>query len=427
LPTRTDHQRASAARMLAGVVAGGQTSDQVLARAPADPLTRELFYGAMRHYFALGEEVDSALTRPLRKKDEIIRFLLIVGAYQLRYTRIPDHAAINETVNACKALKKTSTASLVNGVLRSLQRKSAQTERSFEDALAHEYPDWMSVLIHRDYGELAQEILQACLIKAPLTLRVNQRRSTPENYRGLLDAKAIGYQPAYSEEYLVLDQAYPTDSLPGFDTGLVAVQDAGAGFAAKLLAPASGARVLDACAAPGGKLFHLMECQPDIDALAVELSATRMERLINQAQLLGHAPTTIVADATNLDWWNGSPFDAVLLDAPCSGSGTLRRHPDIKILRNAADLPGYSQLQSQLLTNLWRTVRPGGSLLYCTCSLFAEENDTVVSRFLAANDNAIVEDISLPTGIPRDFGWQLLPTDPKTDGFYFSLLTKEPK
>jgi 16S rRNA (cytosine967-C5)-methyltransferase len=184
--------------------------------------------------------------------------------------------------------------------------------------------------------------------------------------------------------------------------------------------------MLDACAAPGGKLFHLLESRPDVNATAVEKSPTRMARLRAEAARLGHAPDTILADATHLDWWDGTPFDSVLVDAPCSGSGTLRRHPDIKILRNAADLVGYAQLQLALMTNLWHTLRPGGSLLYCTCSLFTEENDAVVADFLEATGNARVERIELPTGMPRKSGWQLLPTDTRTDGFYFSLISKAP-
>ncbi|MCZ6712272.1 MAG: 16S rRNA (cytosine(967)-C(5))-methyltransferase RsmB [Gammaproteobacteria bacterium] len=423
MPTKPDQQRATAARMLAAVVSHRQTSDQVLGRFPADPLTRDLFYGAMRHYFTLTRAVNAELTKPLRDKDEIIGFLLIVGAYQLRHTRIPDHAAIHATVDACKALKKTSVSGLVNAVLRTLQRRPDQTERSFS-SVEDEFPEWMVGLIRRDFPDIADDILNASQQRAPLTLRINRRRSTTEGYRALLDAQGIGYAPAFRDECLVLDEPIATAALPGFDEGLVAIQDAGAGFVVDLLACQSGDRVLDACAAPGGKLFHLLESHPDIHPIGVEKSARRMQRLHMEARRLGHRPATHTADATSLDWWDGMPFDAVLIDAPCSGSGTLRRHPDIKILRTEADLAGYAQLQSALLSNLWRTLRLGGSLLYCTCSLFAEENDAVIADFVRATDNATVRNIAIPTGVERKFGWQVLPTNRTTDGFYFSLLNK---
>jgi len=354
--------------------------------------------------------------------------------------RIPDHAAINETVAACKVLKKTSVTGLVNAVLRNLQRKNAQTERSFESsgvAVEADFPAWMNDLFRREYPSHANALMAANLERAPLTLRINTSRCEVAHYRALLDEHSIGYTPAFKAEYLVLDQPIVAEALPGFADGLVAIQDAGAGFATGLLlsnegtnsgteaGATTGRRVLDACAAPGGKLFHLLESQPDVEAIAIEKSATRMVRLEAEARRLGHTPTVILADATNLDWWDRCDFDAILIDAPCSGSGTLRRHPDIKILRSAADLTRYAALQGELLTNLWRTLRPGSSLLYCTCSLFAEENDAVVAAFVEATNNARVEHFELPTGIPRQLGWQLLPTENKTDGFYFSLIMKD--
>jgi 16S rRNA (cytosine967-C5)-methyltransferase len=425
LPIRPDQQRATAARMLAAVVIHAQTSDQVLGRFPADPLTRDLFYGAMRRYFTLAQAVNAELSKPLREKDQIVLHLMIVGAYQLLHSRIPDHAAIHATVAACKSLKRTSLSSLVNAVLRSLQRRMSQTERSFDpESTDSEYPEWMVGLIRRDFPDIADDILNASLQRAPLTLRINRARSTTQSYRALLDAQNIGYEPALRDEYLVLNEATTATALPGFEEGLVAIQDAGAGFVVELLSCRPGDRVLDACAAPGGKLFHLLESQPGVHAVGVEKSAKRMQRLDAEARRLGHSLTTHTADATSLDWWDGTPFDAVLIDAPCSGSGTLRRHPDIKILRTEADLPGYAKLQSALLSNLWRTVRPGGSLLYCTCSLFTEENDAVIADFVRATNNATVQNIAVPTGVAREFGWQLLPTNPTTDGFYFSLLNK---
>ena len=205
---------------------------------------------------------------------------------------------------------------------------------------------------------------------------------------------------------------------------MAAIQDAGAGYASGILAPEPGSRVLDACAAPGGKLFHLLERFPGVTAVALDSSAQRLERLSAEAGRLRHPVNALHGDVTELTWWDGEAFDRILLDAPCSGSGTLRRHPDIKLLKKASDLDGYAQLQSRLLTNLWQTLRPGGNLLYCTCSLFAEENDQVVAAFLNVADDAETSPASLASGLARTYGWQLLPTDSRTDGFYYALLSK---
>jgi 16S rRNA (cytosine967-C5)-methyltransferase len=420
LSTHPEQSRAIAARLLTAVARDGQTSDQALSRLPADPLARDMFYGSLRHYFSLSAAVDALVKKPLRPADQDIRCLVLVGAYQLRFSRIPDHAAIHETVSACKVLNKPWAAKLVNAVLRAIQRDD-ETERS----VYAEYPAWIIDRINCEYGNLAGAILQASLERAPQTLRVNLQKCGPSRYRHMLEEHEIGFQPGYRDEYLVLDQPLPSRELPGHSDGLIAVQDAGAGFGVGLLALAPGDRVLDACAAPGGKLFHMLECQPGIMATALDKSSSRVQHLNQEASRLGHSADTRIADATTVDWWDREPFDVVLVDAPCTGSGTLRRHPDIKILRTELDLERYSRLQLSLLTNLWRTLRPGGSLLYCTCSLFAEENDLIVGEFLTTAEGAAVQGISLPTGIPRKLGWQLLPTDRRTDGFYYALLKKE--
>lgn len=422
MPTGPEHPRATAARLLTLVARDGLTAEQALRRTPSDALTRELFYGTMRHFFCLRSAVNRRLARPLREADAEVFYLLLVGAYQLRFARIPDHAAINETVAACRALRRPWAAKLVNGLLRALQRS---VDRSAAHPADIDHPPWMVDLLRSDYGTLAEPLLDACMDRAPLTLRINRRKCPPRRYRSLLENHGIAFTLGMREEQVILEQPMPADELPGYNEGLVAIQDGGAGFAATLLAPRPRARILDACAAPGGKLFHLLECQPAGAATALDKSPSRMETLRAEARRLGHTAATAVADARNVDWWDGDPFDTVLLDAPCSGSGTLRRHPDIKILRTFDDLDRYARQQLELLGGLWHTLRPGGSLLYCTCSLFAQENDLVVGEFLATTTNASIRRIALPTGIPRRYGWQLLPTDHRTDGFYYALLTKE--
>lgn len=427
--------RARAAALLDRIIVRKETTDQVLEGAPADPSLREILYGCLRHYFSLSNAVERALRHPLRVKDHDLKCLMIVGVYQLNYMRIPPHAAVNETVAATRPLGKPWAKALVNAVLRNAPAPNA--ERSFE------HPAWMRRLLERAYGELAPAIMIANNERAPMTLRVNRLRTSPEAYRSMLDAAGIASRSpqagsrdgvGWGAETLTLLEPLPVAELPGFSDGLVAVQDAGAQLAAPLLAaadaglaPGGPGRLLDACAAPGGKLFHLLEREPGVAAVALESSRTRLDLMAREASRLGHTDfASHCADATGLDWWDGEPFDRVLIDAPCSGSGTLRRHPDIKLLRQAADLSRYAALQARLLANLWQTLRPGGTLLYCTCSLFPMENDEVIGRFLSAQTEARADALTLPTGQATRYGWQLLPIDCDTDGFYYARLRKAP-
>lgn len=445
--TASVDSRAEAARALHRVVFEHHTVDQAIGDVQLSAEAQEMLYGSLRHYFSLSATVNRTLHRPLKAKDHVIWALMIVGAYQLFHMRVPDHAALNETVEACTTLGRPWAKGIVNAVLRRARR----TERSFE------HPEWMQRQLRADYGADAEAIMLANNERAPMALRINTARGSTEDYAAALADAGIPFrrrigpllqdsQPVSTgPETLILQAPVPSRELPGYADGLVSIQDAGAQFAAHLLAPAPGERVLDACAAPGGKLFHLAERFPNARLTALEVSPPRLEQLRREAArlqqpLAGHAaappqaaqpgagpdPGLILrqADARRLDWWDGAPFDHILLDAPCSGSGTLRRHPDIKILRQAADLAGYAQLQGSLLANLWRVLRPGGTLLYCTCSLFAKENDEVIAAFTASHEDAALVPFTLDTGRPMRCGWQLLPTDVDTDGFYYARLRR---
>jgi len=419
------NDRVRAARLLHQVIGTGLTTDQAFAKAadPIPPVCREMVYGSLRFFFSLSDQLNAALHQPLGRKDQDIWALLIVGAYQLHYMRIPSHAAINETVNACEALGKPWAKGLVNAVLRKIAREK-KPERTFD------HPQWMIDLISENYPEQVTDILEANNQQAPMALRVNTVQISPAAYQDKLKDAGIPGNSGWLPETLVLETPIAKEKLTGFVAGLVSIQDAGAQFVPELCPLKSSARLLDACAAPGGKLFHLLERYPRIDATALDISASRLEQLQLQAQRLGHETfTTLEGDASNLDWWDCDPFDFVLVDAPCSGSGTIRRHPDIKVLRHKEDVSKYAELQLKLIENLWRTIRTGGTLLYCTCSLFAEENDKVVNSFLQLSSGVPeVLEISLPVGEPTQFGWQLLPTDENpekyTDGFYFCCLKK---
>lgn len=416
--------RARAAQVLHAVIEQRRTTDQAFGSSDPSPLCQELVYGALRHYFSLSDAIDGMLDRPLRSKDRDLRCLMLVGAYQLQYTRIPDHAAINETVAACRQLHKPWARALLNAVLRRFaqSRHDRATERSFE------LPLWIEERLRSTYGTHSGTLLEGLLERAPMSLRINLSRTSVPAYCERLDAESIAWLRGYPEENLVLAQPCPSQNLPGYPEGHVSIQDSGALIAAPLLAAEHPQRVLDACAAPGGKLFHLCERLPAADVVGLEINPQRFDHLVAEAQRLGHTRVRLLeADAESDAWWDGRPFDAVLVDAPCSGSGTLRRHPEIKLLRSEQDLARYQQQQLRLLRNLWRTVSPGGTLLYCTCSLFQEENDNVVRNFLAEAPAAVIQPIEAPRGIPTTYGWQLLPTasDPTSpDGFYYARLRK---
>jgi len=452
------NDRARAARLLLSTVHQGKTTDQSFGYRPdrsPSPLCQELVLGSLRHYFSLDRSLSRLLEKQLRSKDLDLRCLMLVGAYQLAYTRIPDHAAINETVNGCRSLRKPWAKGLVNAVLRRFAdglagyREECQNDRSFE------LPEWIEARLRARFPTNADSIMAGLLERAPMSLRVNVTRIVPEAFSDLLLSAGITHQRGHYPEHILLDSPLPVADLPGYQDGLVSVQDGGALVAARMfetsaVAPAAQLRILDACAAPGGKLFHLAEIYPEAELIGIELSQQRIEHLRLEAQRLGHQRLQILqADATSLDWWDGSAFSGVLLDAPCSGVGTLRRHPDIKLLRQPQDLAAYHDLQLDLLRNLWRVVAPAGTLVYCTCSLFQEENDNVVQQFLNETDDAVPRTITAPAGEATGHGWQLLPCARRTppartemdadadpdrgtkavdppDGFYYSLMSKNP-
>jgi 16S rRNA (cytosine967-C5)-methyltransferase len=423
--------RAMAATALKQVVADGRTTDQVMAGNEVAPLTRELVFGSLRHYFSLSDAINAKLQQSIRTKDQDIWFLMIVGAYQLRFLRIPDHAAVFETVSACRDLHKPWARGLVNAVLRGIGPVQEGDERSFE------HPPWLESALRETYGADAEPLMRANNGRAPMTLRINLARTDPAAYRSRLAEAGLSFHPPQAAggagaaitnlgpETLVLDNPVPVEELPGYGEGLVSIQDAGAQFAAALLDPEPAARVLDACAAPGGKLFHMLERRPEADYTALEPNPARLEHIRAESRRLGHEAFVAAAgDAATLDWWDGTPFRRILLDAPCTGTGTLRRHPDIKVLRRPGDVSQAAALQQRLLANLWRVLEPGGTLLYCTCSILTPENDAIIAGLLSSHPDVQLEPLKLTSGRPTQYGWQLLPVDPETDGFYYARMSK---
>ena len=415
--------RARAARAVDAVRRRRLALDEVLG-AGTPPLVRELAFGTCRRYFSLRGAVDARLSHPLRDRDQDIYALLLVGLYQLRHLRVPDHAAVSETVAATRVLGKPWARGLVNGVLRRAAEAPADTASEEE---RWEHPRWLIEALRTAWPDLCPELFDANNGRAPMALRVNRTKHGVPAYRALLDAAGLAHRPGIPPASLVLETPVPAARLPGYDAGWVAVQDEAAQLAATLLPLAPEARVLDACAAPGGKAFGMLEADPSIAVTALDASENRLQRLHGEADRLGHRlPRVITGDATDTKWWDGTLFDAILLDAPCSGTGTLRRHPDIKVSRTPADVERAADLQRAMLASLWGVLSSGGTLLYCTCSVLPEENDAVLEDFLAVTPDAASAPIHASWGRSTDHGRIVLPSPGGPDGFYFARVAKGP-
>jgi 16S rRNA (cytosine967-C5)-methyltransferase len=426
--THRPNARGYAAALLHQIAYGGRSLDRVLREAsPTEQdrtLIHELTIGATRHFFSLSEEVSSRLSAPLKTRDSIVLCLLLIGAYQLRHTRIPNYAAVNETVAATRQIGRPWARGLVNQVLRRIGSEPALSSNSEQARFDH--PQWLIDLIRQDYPDRWTEILAANQTRAPLSLRVNLSRTTRAAFLDMLATQGVSAHCGETDECVVLTSPRPTAAIPGLAAGLASVQDVGAMRAADLLRPVADERVLDACAAPGGKAMHLLERTRGIRLTAIDIDAERCELIRNECARLDFAPTVVGGDAAHLDWWDRKPFARVLLDVPCSGTGTLRRHPDIKLLKHASDIDQYQSIQMDLLHNLWRVIDTGGHILYCTCSILSRENDQVIDRFLQWTPTAAVETIEADWGIATRHGRQIVPRPDGADGFYFSLLTKQP-
>lgn len=449
-----------AAHTVAAVMAGRSLSTELSAaldRAPAlaggeRGQLQDLCYGTLRHLGELRAVAGALLDRPLT--DAPLQALVWVALYQLRHTRAASYAVVDGAVDACSALGSPRARGLVNAVLRNALRRSAELDRVAEadDCARYSFPQWWIERMRKDHPDHWREALAAGNDHPPFTLRINRRRAGVDAFIDAcarqdveafrLDAidawpLAGAGAPAHPspapamlpgpiqvplEACVRLARAVAVESLPGFAEGWFSVQDAGAQLAAPLLAPRDGERVLDACAAPGGKSTHLLELA-DIDLVALDNDAGRLRRVADNLDRLGLRATLAAADAAHLaSWWDGRPFDRILLDAPCSGSGVVRRHPDIKWLRRAADLPRLAAQQRRLLDALWTVLAPGGSLLYCTCSIFPVENEAVVEAFLADQPGARrVSCAQQAHASGADL--RLLP-DPDHDGFHYALLSK---
>ncbi len=394
-------------------------------------LANELVNGVLRWRWQLEYFVSSLLKKPLKQKDLDVQLILLMALYELNECRTPDYAVINESVELVRKSGKKWAAGLVNAVLRNFTREKDKLTSSISDESAsYSHPQWLLEKIKNDWPQRWQQILESNNQRPAFWLRVNQLQYSVSQYQQLLSDQGIEFDDrgALTVQALKLSHGIDVRQLPGFSEGALSVQDAGAQLIAELLDVAEGSRVLDLCAAPGGKTCHILERYNAVDGLvAVEIDEHRMQRVRENLQRLKleSRAQLIVADASDFKhWWNGEKFDRILIDAPCSASGVIRRHPDIKTLRRDTDIEPLVKLQSEILMSAWQMLAAGGELLYVTCSIFKDENQGQVQNFLSQNDDASEIRIDADWGESCDYGRQLFPGEQDADGFYFCRIKK---
>jgi 16S rRNA (cytosine967-C5)-methyltransferase len=431
--------RADAARIVAEVIGRGRSLDELLAADPdegsARGLKRSLCYGTLRWHFRLAAALEALAARPPDQLDPRLRALLEIGLFQLASGETAPHAAVSETVSAARLLGFDKAAGFVNAVLRRFQREHAAILHAVDRdlALRSAHPRWFVEALRRDRGDAAAlAALDANNVHPPLWLRVNALRATVESAAAAIEQAGLSAERhALAPHALRVSPPVDVRAIPGFAEGHVSVQDAAAQLAVELLDPQPGERVLDACAAPGGKACHALERTAGaVELTALDVAAPRLERVRANLARLGLQAAVLEGDlAAASGWWDGRPYDRVLLDVPCSATGVIRRHPDIKLLRRARDIPALARRQGELLRAAWALLRPGGRLLYTSCSVLAAENERVVASFLEREPGAQDLTPELTAGWPArppgaGPGYQVLPGEADMDGFYYACVAK---
>ena len=429
--------RQAAARALLAVLDGGSALDAALLPLiealdqPRDrALVRRLCHGVLRDWPALDWLISRLVDKPLKGRNRSLHFLLAVALHELRDEREPDHAVVHAAVAAARALRGQRLTGLVNAVLRNFIRRRADLLAGLPDSavVRFGYPGWLVKAIEHDRGQETPEILVAGNRPPPLWLRVNRRRIARDDYLGKLAQAGIASRTVEGfSDALVLDERMAVSRLPGFDDGLVSIQDGAAQLAVEYLDLADGQRVLDACCAPGGKSAHVLE-RADVDLTALDADAGRLARVESGLERLGLAARVVEGDAARPeDWWDGRRFDRILVDAPCSATGVIRRHPDIRWLRRSGDVERLAAIQRSILDALWPLLEPGGILVYATCSLLRVENDEQARAFLERHEDARGIDNSDLPGRPARPGRQILPGEHGCDGFYYLAARRLPQ
>tara|TARA_Y100000034_G_C6889095_1_gene408736 strand:+ start:386 stop:1705 length:1320 start_codon:yes stop_codon:yes gene_type:complete len=424
--------RADCAWVIYQILEHGKSSRECLERVQRRHNVRdnawlqEMSLGVMRRLPILQHWLRGLLDRPLKGNKKVVEHLILLGLYQLHYSRVSSHAAVGETVAAASYLGASSLKGLVNAVLRNFQRESLGDKPIENPIIESGLPKWLFKAIENAYGEDASRVREATNAMAPIWLRVNKQKTSLTAFTAALDNINVAYTT--SEEHgdaVILQKREDITALPGFDDGHFAVQDGAAQLAAHYLQAKAGERILDCCAAPGGKTGHIAENTPDVGyLLALDADATRLKRVEENMTRLQHTVDIKQGDATAPDtWWDGELFDRILLDAPCSATGVIRRHPDIRWLRKSSDIDNLAALQRQILDTLWALLKPGGTMLYATCSILPQENTQQIQQFLAQTPDAQLSPVTKTETSERP-GRQILPGEQQMDGFYYARLVK---
>jgi len=390
-------------------------------------LARNLAYGVLRWLSALEWLAAQLLSRPIKKRETDVQRLVLLGLQQLWHDHTASHAAVNETAECARSLGKTWAVGLVNAVLRRFQREREMLLRSMEQADMHfAHPDWLLSELQQDWPDRWREIVNANNRQAPLWMRINRQKADAGRLQGMLEAGGFevgGHELAH--DAISISPAAAVSRIPGFEQGWLSVQDPAAQLARDLLDPRSGERILDACAAPGGKTAHLLESCPGLDLTALDKQAQRCVQIEQNLARLDLKAVVRTADAMDTEtWWNGNKYNKILLDAPCSATGVIRRHPEIKWLRSSSQVDTVVDVQAGLLKALWPLLQTGGILVYATCSILKRENSGQIGRFLAENADAVLEGPVVEWGTAGPLGRQIIPGEAGMDGFYYAVLRK---
>ncbi|MDF1678544.1 MAG: 16S rRNA (cytosine(967)-C(5))-methyltransferase RsmB [Legionellaceae bacterium] len=426
MSTKKPTERALALQALLEVVDEKQSLSHL--KTPLTPFSKALCFGVCRYYFKLSAIADYLLKKPVKKTK--VHLVLLLGLYQLDALDLPEYAVLNETVSLLNAPKLAWAKSLVNAILRRYCREKNAIHSALlkNNAYCYAHPKWLLNTIQHAWPNDWKSITQANNAHPPMSLRVNHQKSTRDAYLNTLTACSIQATPLkHSTHGLTLEKPVDVHALPGFDTGSVSVQDGAAQLAAQLLMLKPNLRVLDACAAPGGKTCHILEIEPQLSTLvALDIDAKRILKIQENLTRLGLKAACLASDAEKTNrWWDGTLFDRILLDAPCSATGVIRRHPDIKLLRTPKDITDVTKTQRRLLEALWPLLAPGGILVYATCSILPEENELQIAMFNKAHANCAVSSNVQPFGHATGHGTQILPGEDGMDGFFYSVLTKQ--
>ena len=425
--------RLIAAKVLTSVIRDGQSLtaalNNTLGVVESDKdraFIQALCYGVCRNFHRLDYILSQMLDKPLKDLD--VKALALIGLYQLKFMRVKSHAAVSETVLAAR--KKPWAKAFINALLRTYLRGQEGFEQKADNVKSAlvSHPDWLIQQIEQDWPMQAQQVFQQNNEQPPMALRVNLANISQDQYLQKLRDQGIEAEAvSFCRSAILLNKPAVVDILPGFNEGWVSVQDTAAQLAAELLDVQIGHRVLDVCAAPGGKAAHILEHQPKVrELVAVDIDKLRLQRVNDNFQRLKLSAKLIVGDASKPeDWWDGQLFDRILLDVPCSALGVIRRHPDIKLLRRAEDISTLQVLQQRIMTAVWPLLAPGGIMLYATCSILKQENEQQIEAFLATNANAIEVPINADWGLVRRYGRQILTGESAMDGFYYALIRKE--